>query len=61
MYGGKHDANTVADHNLADTSRTQKQSEWCTMIVPVPYLALLISIALMLLVTIIVLMRRYHD
>lgn len=31
------------------------------MSVPVPYLALLISIAIMLSVTIILLMRRYHD
>lgn len=31
------------------------------MIVPVPYLALLISISLMLSVTIILLTRRYHD
>lgn len=31
------------------------------MIIPVPYLALLISIVVMLTVTIFLLMRRYHD
>jgi len=36
-------------------------SGWCIMIVPIPYLALLISIAIMLSVTIILLTRRYHD